>query len=143
MTVRILLKLGLVCALVGLLFRMSTSYDTATRVHPYIPPLTHTPGLGVSMIGNHSPPPHLAIQMMQIPISTGHRTQMDLLYQQQENLIEDGFKNRITMQQQVQELLTLLPDDTASISLENRFHNEQRIGELNIWQDLLHSLPAQ
>lgn len=143
MNLSIIFKLGLLGVLIGLQFSLSPFQSTTTDLHPYIPPLTHTPGLGVSMIGSHSPPPHMAIQMLNIPISMEIRTQLDTFYQQQHLLMEQGFAHRMTMQRQVRELLTLLPPGTASISLENRFHNEQRIGELKIWQDLIQTLPAQ
>lgn len=95
------------------------------------------------MIGTHPSPPHMTIQMMNVPLSEHNRNQMDDLYRQQTLLMEQGFAYRMTMQEQVIELLSTLPDDTASISLRNRFHNEQRIGELKIWQDLIRTLPAQ
>ena len=95
------------------------------------------------MIGTHPSPPHMTVQMMNVPLSEHSRNQMDDLYRQQTLLMEQGFAYRMTMQEQVIELLSTLPDDTASVSLRNRFHNEQLVGELKIWQDLIRTLPAQ
>ena len=135
MTTSYMLKGALLLSVIGLHVSLSIP-SGSSPVFPYIPPLTHTPGLGVSMIGAHGSPPHMAIQVVKI-ITPMQQRQLDTYYQQQEQLFAQGYTQRMQMQTQLQHLLTHLPRNTLEQSITNRFHNEQRIGELRVWQTLV------
>ena len=131
-----LLKILLIVCCLGI-HAMLSIHSTSQIVFPYIPPLSHTPGLGVSMLGEHSPPPHMTIQMAQIRLTPAQQQAMDDLYAKQTTQLARGFTERMEMQRLVQALLEQLPPETMKDSLDNRFHHEQRIGELQVWQNLI------
>ena len=130
-----LLKVALILSATGLHISLSQPTENTT-VFPYIPPLTHTPGLGVSMIGAHGSPPHMAIKLFD-NITPFQQRQLNTHYQLQEQLLTKGYFQRMQMQNQLHQLLQQLPPNTVEQSIAHRFHNEQRIGELNVWETLV------
>ena len=108
-------------------------------VHTYVPPLTHTPGLGLSMIGSHSAPPFMLLESMQrtTPVDSSSAS----LFQEHKSHLDEGVRLRLQMQAQTQALLKMLPSDFVHQAWKERWHHEGRIGELTVWTELRNRTP--
>jgi hypothetical protein len=109
--------------------------NKSNDIFPYIPPLTHTPGMGLSLIGEPTPPPFLFLPTIQQISGTkcNQCDELDILLQQD---LKKGKSLRLQMQQHTIDLVNLLPPETVKKSLLNRDNNEHRIGEVSMWQML-------
>ena len=102
---------------------------------PFVPPLTHTPGMGISLIGTPEEPAFVYIPHLQ-SLSASSCSQCPKLEAELQQHLTRGKELRLTMYSQTKLLLSLLPDQTALSALKNRDHNEKRIGEVLIWEQL-------
>ena len=107
----------------------------AQVIFPFIPPLTHTPGMGLSLLGQPSMPPFLFLPMLQ-DVGGKRCSSCPTLEMEMQQQLEQGKKMRLQMQTQTIELLSLLPKGTVENALRNRDDNEQRIGEVLVWKQL-------
>ncbi len=141
-TARIVLTVTTALLLLGLHWTIShtSTVDPAVR-SPYVPPLTHTPGLGPSMIGTHSEPPFALLEAL--PLSGQERSRVDKLFTQHRNLLNQSVAHRLAMQSGVLQILNELPSTTVQQSIEERALHTQTIGELNVWQTVLEQRRSQ
>ncbi len=125
--------------LLVLLLMLHTSNETSRiqTVHTYVPPLTHTPGLGLSMIGSHSDPPLMLFESMHGHTSNQLSHAVSNLFQKHKAHLDTGVQLRLQMQQQTQMLLKHLPSEFAHKAWKERLQHEERIGELRVWSELL------
>lgn len=105
-------------------------------VHTYVPPLTHTSGLGLSLLGEHSEPPFVLLDILHKHASKSDQQRIEELFQQHRSLLDTGVHLRLQMQEQTLSLVQSLPNSTIQNSWKSRYKQEQSIGELLIWQDL-------
>ena len=121
-----------------LLLMLHTSKETSRvqTVHTYVPPLTHTPGLGLSMIGSHSGPPLMLFESMQRHMPNEMSLAVSNLFQKHKAHLDTGVRLRLQMQQQTQTLLQYLPSEFAHKAWKERMLHEERIGELRVWTEL-------
>jgi len=108
---------------------------TTMTVFPYIPPLTHTPGMGVSLLGEPQMPPFLFLDSIQ-RVGQIQCQECPALERSMNQQLERGKEYRLEMQNAVIELIPLLPENTVYNALLNRDENEQRIGEVAVWKKL-------
>ena len=129
------------CALFVLLLMVHTHQEnhTVQTVHTYVPPLTHTPGLGLSMIGGHPEPPFMLLEAMQHYTSNHNSITVGSDFQEHKAHLEDGVRLRLQMQRQTELLLKQLPPDFVHQAWKERLNHEERIGELRVWTELLSS----
>lgn|GEM_PF-5278807 len=106
-------------------------------VHTYVPPLTHAPGLGLSMIGTHGTPPFTILESLHTQLSQTEHRNLDNLRRQHHLLIDKGVAHRIRMQELTVQLTNNLPEDVVHQAWLNRLQNEIRLGELNVWERLI------
>ena len=116
---------------------ISTPQSTPPIVHTYVPPLTHTPGLGPSMLGSHSEPPFALLDTLHTTMSSEQKRSMQTLFQNQKTILDEGVRLRLQMQDQTLSLLGHLPGSATHEAWRNRAHHEERIGEVRIWNDLV------
>ena len=124
--------------LLALLLMLHTSGETSKvqTVHTYVPPLTHTPGLGLSMIGSHSDPPFMIFESMQQHAPKQLSFAVSELFQEHKAHLDTGVRLRLQMQQQTQVLLKHLPSEFAHKAWKERLQHEERIGELRVWTEV-------
>jgi hypothetical protein len=113
---------------------------TVQIIHTYVPPLTHTPGLGLSMMGSQSEPPFMLLEAIQQRTSNQTRSQMGSLFQEHKKYLDDGVRLRLQMQQQTHKLIEQLPTGFVHQAWKERLDHEDRIGELHVWRKLLDSM---
>ena len=106
---------------ISLLFLYHSIQPRVDMVYPYIPPLAHTPGMGVSMLGIHSPPKYC--------------NQCQELRIKEATLLTQTHQYRLDMQEQVIELLKVLPQDTPQRARRERNKNEEILGEVLVWKN--------
>ena len=125
--------------LLVILLTLHTSSETSRvkTVHTYVPPLTHTPGLGLSMIGSHSDPPLMLFESMQRQTPNQLSLAVSNLFQEHKEHLDTGVRLRLQMQQQTQVLLKHLPSEFAHKAWKERLQHEERIGELRVWAELI------
>ena len=105
------------------------------EIFPFIPPLTHTPGMGLGLIGEPQPPPFVFLPRLQHTANKDCIECRELQEAMQKNL-ETGKKIRLTIQERTLQLLDLLPERTMKQALLHRSKNEHRIGEVSVWERL-------
>ena len=129
------------CILFVLLLLIHTSQGNSTvqMVHTYVPPLTHTPGLGLSMMGSHPEPPFMILEVIQQRTSDHKSITVGSLFQKHKAHLDDGVHLRLHMQRQTQLLLEQLPADFVHQAWKERLKHEERIGEVRVWTTLLNS----
>lgn len=130
----ILMQIGLLFAL---LFAHQHSFLTDRVVHIYVPPLTHTPELGLSTIGHHENPPFTLLDILHPHLSPPERQRLSELHQEQQVYLTKGVQQRLQMQAQTMQLIDQLPQNTVHLAWQERFHNQQSIGEIKVWSRLL------
>lgn len=134
---RVLTSCTLLVLLLGLhAYPRSPSVQT---VHIYVPPLTHTQGLGLSMLGSHSEPPFVLFESMHLQIPKQMRNTVPPLFRKHQAHLDEGVRLRLQMQAQTQRLLTQLPSDFAHQAWKERLTHEERIGELRVWEELMNT----
>lgn len=131
-----ILSITLCMCLLALHF-VSTSQQAASVAHTYVPPLTHTPGLGLSLLGEHAEPPFALLDVLHPKMTPEQKRSMDVLFQKHKTTLDEGVRLRLQMQSQTLELIEYLPKDTVHKAWQQRFHHEERIGEVRIWNDLV------
>ena len=119
-----------------LILHVNQAHKSLRTVHTYVPPLTHTPGIGLSMIGSHSDPPFTLLESMQQHMPTNLNRTMSGLFQEHKVHLDEGVRLRLQMQAQTEALLKLLPPSFVHQAWEERSQHEARIGELTIWTEL-------
>ena len=119
-----------------LMLHVNQGSQSVQTVHTYVPPLTHTPGLGLSIIGSHSDPPFVLLESMQRHMSKDDNSTMTRLFQEHKSHLDEGVRLRLKMQRQTQSLLQLLPSSFVHQAWEERLQHEARIGELKVWTEL-------
>jgi len=122
---------------IGLLLLNAALFLRAEQlmVFPYIPPLTHTPGMGLPLLGTPQPPPFLYLNQLQ-RLTGPPCLQCPELEEQVHINLEKGKQLRLSMQQQTIELLDMVPQNTMREALLQRDENEARIGEIKVWEQL-------
>ena len=113
-----------------------TAMHTNRFVYPTIPPLTHTPGMGVSLLGRHAEPPHFLLDSL-IQKADEQQQKIRQLRQEQKALIIQGYEQKLGMQSLFLELTNQLPQDTIQMALLSRWKQQHRIGELHTWDKAL------
>lgn len=108
-----------------------------STVHTYVPPLTHTPGLGLSIIGIHSEPPFSLFDTLHNETNPQLQMSIDRQLQQHKTKLDTGVRLRMTMQRQTLQLLESLPDGIVHEAWKNRSTHEKSIGEVSTWDELL------
>ncbi len=131
---RILLQLGLLFAL---LFAHQHSLPTERVSHVYVPPLIHTPELGLSTIGHHDRPPFTLLDVLHSHLSPPERQRLSTWHQEQQAYLTKGVQQRLQMQVQTRQLIEQLPQNTVHLAWQERFLHQQRIGEVKVWSRLL------
>lgn len=131
-----IVSITLCLCLLGLHF-VSTSNQASPIVHTYVPPLTHTTGLGLSMLGKHAEPPFALLDVLHPKMTPEQKRSMDVLFQNHKTALDEGVRLRLQMQTQTLELLEYLPKNTVHEAWLQRFHHEERIGEVRIWNDFV------
>ena len=106
-----------------------------TMLFPYVPPLTHTPGMGISLLGEPQPPPFLFLFQLE-HLTQSRCTKCPMLEEQHEQNLARGKELRLRMQKETTTLLSLLPQQTLQRALLSRDDNEHRIGEVRVWERL-------
>ena len=124
-----------------LILHVNQAHKSLRTVHTYVPPLTHTPGIGLSMIGSHSDPPFTLLESMQQPMPTNPNRTMADRFQEHRVHLDEGVRLRLQMQAQTQSLLKLLPAGFVHQAWEERWNHEARIGELTVWTELRNRTP--
>jgi len=131
---RIVLQLGLLFAL---LFAHQHSLPTDRVVHVYVPPLTHTPELGLSTIGHHEHPPFTLLDVLHPHLPPPERQRLSELHQEQQTYLTKGVQQRLQMQAQTRQLIEQLPHNIVHLAWLERFQHQQSIGEIKVWSRLL------
>ena len=108
-----------------------------STVHTYVPPLTHSPGMGLSIVGTHSEPPFLLLDLLQSKTRPEVNQSINDLFVQHKVHLDTGVRLRLQMQTQTLRLLELLPANSAHSAWKNRSIHERSIGEVHIWDELL------
>jgi len=116
---------------------VNTSKPASSIVHTYVPPLTHTPGLGLSVLGEHAEPPFVLLDVLHSKMNPEQKSSMDGLFQKHKAALNEGVRLRLQMQSQTLELLEYLPKNTVHEAWQHRFHQEERIGEVHVWNELV------
>ena len=109
----------------------------SSTTHTYVPPLTHTPGLGLSLIGTHSEPPFTLLDILHNNVEPNLRVSIDRLFKQHKSHLDTGVRLRIQMQKQTLHLIGLLPPNIVHEAWKNRSTHERSIGEIRVWDELL------
>ena len=133
---KLLVKMILLFAVLAIHITITTMH-TNRFVYPTIPPLTHTPGMGVSLIGSHAEPPHFLLDSLVQKADEQQQQNIRQLRQKQKTLIIEGYEHKLGMQSLFLELANQLPQDTIQMALLSRWKQQHRIGELNIWDKAL------
>ena len=102
-------------------------------IHPYIPPLTHTPGMGLSPIAKPSPPLWLLLQHRP---KTIHCKECDELFQTRSQSLLQAKNHRLQFQETLALFLDELPSNTLQHARNERLIHEETIGEMSIWNQL-------
>ena len=110
-------------------------WQPTAQLFPFVPPLTHTPGMGISLIGVPEPPAFTHIPYLETLSGTRCSKCAQIENDLHQNL-QRGKNLRLQMYSQTTALLKILPSKTMAEALQNRDENEQRIGEVFIWQEL-------
>ena len=121
-----------------LMLHINQGCQRVQTVHTYVPPLTHTPGLGLSMIGSHSDPPFMLLESMHRHVGTDANITMTNRFKEHKSHLDEGVRLRLKMQTQTQSLLKRLPSGFVHQAWAERLNHEARIGELTIWTELRH-----
>ena len=108
-----------------------------STVHTYVPPLTHSPGMGLSIVGTHSEPPFMLLDVLQSNARPEVNSSISDLFVKHKTHLDIGVRLRLQMQSQTLRLLELLPTDSAHVAWKNRSIHERSIGEVHIWDELL------
>lgn len=116
---------------------ISTPQATSPIVHTYVPPLTHTPGLGLSMLGAHAEPPFTLLDTLHTTMSSEQKRSIKTLFQNHKAILDEGVRLRLQMQDQTLSLLGHLPEPAVHEAWRNRAHHEERIGEVRVWNNLV------
>ena len=118
-------------SLILLLLNLSLLRWNPASIYPYVPPLTHTPKMGLSLIAHPTPAPSDLLpnckECQKLRAVIAKREQK-------------GHKLRWRMQEETLALLDLLPPSFAQESLQNRSLNEHSIGEVRLWATLVQSM---
>ena len=110
-------------------------WQPTAQQFPFVPPLTHTPGMGLSLIGTPDPPPFLYIPQLETLGGT-QCSQCSKIESTLHQHLQRGKDLRLQMYDQTTVLLSLLPPQTMSAALQHRDDNERRIGEVFLWKEL-------
>ena len=129
---KLFLKSSLLIAIIGVHTSISL-IETNHFKFPTIPALTHTPGMGLSLIGKHADPPHLLLDSLLHKSTKQQQQQVRELRQTQYTLIQESYQHKLSMQSSFFDLTSRLPKDTIQMALLSRWKEEQRIGEMKIW----------
>ena len=132
---RILSSAFLFFVLVGM--HVLYGQTSQSTVHSYVPPLTHSPGMGLSIVGTHSEPPFMLLDLLQNNARPEVNKSIRDLFIQHKTHMDTGVRLRLQMQTQTLRLLELLPTDSAHVAWKNRSIHERSIGEVHIWDELL------
>ena len=108
-----------------------------STVHTYVPPLTHSPGMGLSIVGTHSEPPFMLLDLLHNNTRPEVNRSINDLFVQHKTHLDTGVRLRLQMQTQTLQLLDLLPTNSAHVAWKNRSIHERSIGEVHIWDELL------
>ncbi len=133
---KLLLKGILLMAIFGVHLCIPLSKSSKV-VHPTIPPLTHTPGMGVSLIGYSPAPPQHLLDSIIANATVQEQQQVSELRNTHKVLVQKGYDLRLDMQSLFKELLTELPKDLTQTLLLSRWEEEQRVGEMATWDQAL------
>ena len=132
---RILSAVFLFLVLVGMHLLYGQTH--LSTVHTYVPPLTHSPGMGLSIVGTHSEPPFMLLDLLQGKTRPEVNQSINDLFVQHKVHLDTGVRLRLQMQTQTLRLLELLPPNSAHSAWKNRSIHERSIGEVHIWDELL------
>lgn len=108
-----------------------------STVHTYVPPLTHSPGMGLSIVGTHNEPPFMLLDLLHNNAQPEVNRSIQDLFVQYKYHLDTGVRLRLQMQTQTLQLLDLLPANSAHSAWKNRSIHEKSIGEVHIWDELL------
>jgi hypothetical protein len=139
-----LIQTTVLCALLMLLhctvadvFPVTNQPVTNQIVHTYVPPLTHAPGLGMSMLGMHETPPFTILDSLHSHLSQAQRKDVNHLHQDHRRLLTAGVAHRIRMQNLTVQLTEQVSEGLIHQAWLNRLNNEKRIGEIRVWNRLI------
>ena len=133
---KLLVKIALLIVVLAVHFNISL-IATNRFVYPTIPALTHTPGMGVSLLGSQAEPPHLLLVSLIQKANEQQRQNIDQLRLDKSALVKQGYEHKLSMQSMFVELADQLPQDTIKMALLSRWKQQHRVGELNTWDKAL------